>query len=146
MADITPQSDVLDRLEALGGAILAELRTANAHLADTRATSIAGGGILTTRGAKGEELRFGRAGEEIAFLRQAGVPVRIVNGVSAAFAAAAALGLWNQNPISKYDVSPTSSQQMNRSSRLFAITRPSSAAANSAKKLKKRVKFSSCAM
>ena len=62
MADITPQSDVLDRLEALGGAILAELRTANAHLADIRATSIAGGGVLTTRGAKGEELRFRRAG------------------------------------------------------------------------------------
>ncbi len=41
----------------------------------------------------GDALLFGRAGEEIAFLREAGVPVRIVNGVSAAFAAAAALGV-----------------------------------------------------
>lgn len=62
MTTITPQSDVLDRLEALGNAILAELRTANARLTDIRATSIAGGGVLVTRGAKGEELRFRRAG------------------------------------------------------------------------------------
>lgn len=41
----------------------------------------------------GDALLFGRAGEEIAFLRQAGVPVRIVNGISAAFAAAASLGV-----------------------------------------------------
>lgn len=41
----------------------------------------------------GEALLFGRAGEEIAFLRQAGIGVRIINGVSAAFAAAAALGV-----------------------------------------------------
>ena len=41
----------------------------------------------------GEALLFGRAGEEIAFLRAAGVQVRILNGVSAAFAAAAGLGV-----------------------------------------------------
>lgn len=62
MTTITPQSDVLDRVEALGNAILAELRTANDRLADIRATSIAGGRVLVTRGAKGEELRFRRAG------------------------------------------------------------------------------------
>lgn len=41
----------------------------------------------------GEALLFGRAGEEIGFLRQHGIPVRVINGVSAAFAAAAALGV-----------------------------------------------------
>jgi len=41
----------------------------------------------------GEALLFGRAGEEIAFLRAAGVQVRLLNGVSAAFAAAAGLGV-----------------------------------------------------
>jgi len=50
-------------------------------------------GLRVVRAKGGEALLFGRAGEEIAFLRQAGVPVRIVNGVSAAFAAAAALGV-----------------------------------------------------
>ena len=41
----------------------------------------------------GEALLFGRAGEEIAFLRRAGIGVCIVNGISAAFAAAAGLGI-----------------------------------------------------
>jgi len=41
----------------------------------------------------GEALLFGRAGEEIAFLRAAGLRVRLLNGVSAAFAAAASLGI-----------------------------------------------------
>lgn len=41
----------------------------------------------------GDALLFGRAGEEMAALRRAGVPVEIVNGVSAAFAAAAGLGM-----------------------------------------------------
>src|SRR5690606_35070716 len=41
----------------------------------------------------GEALLCGGAGEEIAFLREAGDPVRIMNGVRAAFAAAAALGV-----------------------------------------------------
>src|SRR5690606_1478308 len=41
----------------------------------------------------GEALLFGRAGEEIDFLRQHGIPVRVINGVSAAFAAAASLGV-----------------------------------------------------
>lgn len=50
-------------------------------------------GRRVVRAKGGEALLFGRAGEEIAFLRAAGVPVRIVNGVSAAFAAAASLGL-----------------------------------------------------
>ncbi|KAF1699620.1 uroporphyrinogen-III C-methyltransferase [Pseudoxanthomonas suwonensis] len=50
-------------------------------------------GLRVVRVKGGEALMFGRAGEEIAFLREAGVPVRIINGVSAAFAAAAALGV-----------------------------------------------------
>lgn len=50
-------------------------------------------GLRVVRVKGGEALLFGRAGEEIAFLREAGVPVRIINGVSAAFAAAAALGV-----------------------------------------------------
>lgn len=50
-------------------------------------------GLRVVRVKGGEALLFGRAGEEIAFLRAAGVPVRIVSGVSAAFAAAAALGV-----------------------------------------------------
>lgn len=50
-------------------------------------------GLNVVRVKGGEALLFGRAGEEIAFLRRAGIGVRIVNGVSAAFAAAAALGV-----------------------------------------------------
>ncbi|ALN80962.1 uroporphyrinogen-III C-methyltransferase [Lysobacter antibioticus] len=41
----------------------------------------------------GDALLFGRAGEEIDFLRRAGIAVRIVNGISAGFAAAASLGV-----------------------------------------------------
>ena len=50
-------------------------------------------GLRVVRVKGGDALMFGRAGEEIAFLREAGVPVRIVNGISAAFAAAASLGV-----------------------------------------------------
>jgi len=50
-------------------------------------------GLRVVRVKGGDALLFGRAGEEIAFLRAAGIPVRIVNGVSAAFAAAASLGV-----------------------------------------------------
>lgn len=50
-------------------------------------------GLRVVRVKGGDALLFGRAGEEIAFLRSAGVPVKIINGVSAAFAAAAALGV-----------------------------------------------------
>ncbi|ACC72832.1 uroporphyrinogen-III C-methyltransferase [Paraburkholderia phymatum] len=41
----------------------------------------------------GDALLFGRAGEEIADLRHAGIAVEIVNGISSGFAAAAALGV-----------------------------------------------------
>ena len=41
----------------------------------------------------GEPLIFGRAGEEIAALQSAGIPFELVNGISAAQAAAADLGL-----------------------------------------------------
>nr|WP_238346144.1 uroporphyrinogen-III C-methyltransferase [Luteimonas saliphila] len=50
-------------------------------------------GLRVVRVKGGDALLFGRAGEEIAFLRAAGVPVTIINGVSAAFAAAASLGI-----------------------------------------------------
>lgn len=50
-------------------------------------------GLRVVRVKGGDALLFGRAGEEIAFLRAAGVPVSIVNGISAAFAAAASLGV-----------------------------------------------------
>jgi len=50
-------------------------------------------GLRVVRVKGGEALLFGRAGEEIAFLRRAGVGVRIINGVSSAFAAAAALNV-----------------------------------------------------
>ncbi|WP_109480417.1 uroporphyrinogen-III C-methyltransferase [Paraburkholderia sp. C35] len=41
----------------------------------------------------GDALLFGRAGEEIADLRRAGIDVEIVNGISSGFAAAAGLGV-----------------------------------------------------
>ena len=56
-----------------------------------RRCALQGQRVVRVKG--GDALMFGRAGEEIAFLRAAAVPVRIVNGVSAAFAAAAALGV-----------------------------------------------------
>ena len=47
------------------------------------------------RGARegGDALLFGRAGEELATLRAAAIPVEIVNGISSGFAAAASLGI-----------------------------------------------------
>ena len=48
--------------------------------------------------------------------------------MNAFFAAAAADGRWNQNPISRYEESPTSSQCTKSCSRLDASTRPSIAA------------------
>lgn len=50
-------------------------------------------GLKVARVKGGDALLFGRAGEEIAFLRASGIEVRIVNGVSAGFAAAASLGV-----------------------------------------------------
>lgn len=41
----------------------------------------------------GDALMFGRAGEEIACLRAAGIAVDIINGISAGFAAATSLGM-----------------------------------------------------
>ncbi|MGY1408043.1 uroporphyrinogen-III C-methyltransferase [Luteimonas sp. A611] len=56
-----------------------------------RRCALQGQRVVRVKG--GEALLFGRAGEEIAFLRRAGVPVTIINGVSAAFAAASSLGV-----------------------------------------------------
>ena len=41
----------------------------------------------------GEALLFGRAGEEIGYLRQYGIEVELINGISSGFAAAASLGI-----------------------------------------------------
>src|SRR5216684_872995 len=46
-------------------------------------------------------------------------PIRVV--MNAFFAAAAALGLWIQNPMSRYDASPTSSQKTNSLLLLFVF-------------------------
>lgn len=50
-------------------------------------------GLHVVRVKGGDALLFGRAGEEIAALREAGITVEIVNGVSSGFAAAAGLGI-----------------------------------------------------
>jgi uroporphyrin-III C-methyltransferase len=50
-------------------------------------------GLHVVRVKGGDALLFGRAGEEIAALREAGIEVAIVNGVSSGFAAAAGLGI-----------------------------------------------------
>lgn len=53
----------------------------------------AGKGLHVVRVKGGDALLFGRAGEEIAALREAGIEVEIVNGISSGFAAAAGLGI-----------------------------------------------------
>ncbi|KXU87711.1 uroporphyrin-III methyltransferase [Paraburkholderia monticola] len=50
-------------------------------------------GLHVVRVKGGEALLFGRAGEELATLREAGIAVDIVNGISSGFAAAAGLGM-----------------------------------------------------
>jgi uroporphyrin-III C-methyltransferase len=56
-------------------------------------TSFAGLGLTVVRLKSGDPLIFGRAGEEIEALRQAGIEYEIVPGVTAAFGAAAAAGI-----------------------------------------------------
>jgi uroporphyrin-III C-methyltransferase len=50
-------------------------------------------GLHVVRVKGGDALLFGRAGEELAALRRAHIPVDIVNGISSGFAAAASLGV-----------------------------------------------------
>lgn len=50
-------------------------------------------GQTVVRAKGGEVLLFGRAGEEMTYLRQAGVTVEVVNGISSGLAAAASLGM-----------------------------------------------------
>lgn len=56
-----------------------------------RRYALQGARVVRVKG--GDALLFGRAGEEIEFLRDAGITVRIINGISAGFAAAASLGI-----------------------------------------------------
>lgn len=53
--------------------------------------ALRGAHVVRVKG--GDVLLFGRAGEELAALRAARVPVEIVNGISSGFAAAASLGV-----------------------------------------------------
>lgn len=53
--------------------------------------ALAGERVVRLKG--GEPLLFGRAGEEMAALQAAGIPYRLINGISAAQAAAADLGI-----------------------------------------------------
>jgi len=59
---------------------------------DARMIELARAGRSVVRLKGGDPLIFGRAAEEIAALSEAGVPFEIVPGITAAFAAAAALG------------------------------------------------------
>lgn len=56
-----------------------------------RRYALQGARVVRVKG--GDALLFGRAGEEIAYLRKAGITVQIINGISAGFAAAASLGV-----------------------------------------------------
>ncbi|SMC22982.1 uroporphyrinogen-III C-methyltransferase [Andreprevotia lacus DSM 23236] len=56
-----------------------------------RRYALAGKHVVRVKG--GEVLLFGRAGEEIGYLQQAGVQVDIINGISSGLAAAASLGI-----------------------------------------------------
>jgi uroporphyrin-III C-methyltransferase len=50
-------------------------------------------GLHVVRVKGGDALLFGRAGEELTFLRKAGIAVDIINGISSGFAAAGSLGI-----------------------------------------------------
>ncbi|KVU75078.1 uroporphyrin-III methyltransferase [Burkholderia ubonensis] len=56
-----------------------------------RRYALRGAHVVRVKG--GEALLFGRAGEELKTLRDAAIPVEIVNGISSGFAAAASLGV-----------------------------------------------------
>jgi uroporphyrin-III C-methyltransferase len=56
-----------------------------------RRLALQGKHVVRVKG--GEALLFGRAGEELSYLREAGIKVELVNGITSGFAAAASLGI-----------------------------------------------------
>jgi uroporphyrin-III C-methyltransferase/precorrin-2 dehydrogenase/sirohydrochlorin ferrochelatase len=83
---------------------------------------------IVVRLKSGDPLIFGRAAEEIAALGEAGVPFEIVPGITAAFAAAAALGrsLTSRNGASNviFSTAHRAQSQLDRQSQRVALPRP----------------------
>ena len=87
LALISPAAEILDVGKRAGRKLLTqdEINSLLVSYAETR------GIVVRLKG--GDPTIFGRAGEEIAALRKAGVPYEIVPGVTAAMGAAAAAGI-----------------------------------------------------
>ena len=68
-------------------------RSAAQHDINAAMIAAARSGELVVRLKGGDPFLFGRGGEEVAALREAGIPVRVIPGVSAALAAPAAAGI-----------------------------------------------------
>ena len=80
-----PEAEVRSVAKRCGQARISQAEIGALMVAGARA------GQAVARRKSGDPLVFGRAGEEMAALRRAGVPFEVVPGISAAFAAAASL-------------------------------------------------------
>ncbi len=80
-----PRAEVRSVTKRCGQARISQAEIGELMVAGARA------GRAVVRLKSGDPLVFGRAGEEMAALRAAGVPFEVVPGISAAFAAAASL-------------------------------------------------------
>jgi len=93
--DLVPQA-ILDLVKAGSDVVNVGKRCGAKTITQEEINSLmvehAQAGRSVVRLKSGDPLLFGRASEELAALAEAGVPVEIVPGVSAAFAAAAAIG------------------------------------------------------